>query len=709
MLIYCGIYLLALVGAAPTEPVHFDTQIVPVLTKAGCNAGACHGAAVGRGGFKLSLYGGDPAVDYDAIVRKVAGRRINLARPANSLLLLKPTGSLDHGGGYRLDAEQVGAQLLLRWIESGARRGPDRRLVRLKIFPTDHLASKPGEQLSLRAEAEFSDGQVRDVTDWTVFESEDKSAVEVDATTARVTLLRRGRHLVVARFLDRVVPLQFTIPLSDQPVTLPVVEGENFIDRHIRTTLEQLRLPASPKASDATLVRRLYLDLAGRLPTGEEALSYLKDNRADKRLVLIDRLLDSAEATDYWTFQFAKLLRIRSGPKDTRGAQTYHGWLRQQVLQDASYAQMARTMLTSTGDSHEIGPANFYRSAGDPRSRAEFVSELFMGVRLRCANCHNHPLDHWTQDDYHGLSAIFAPLQVSRIVSVQERAEVTHPRTGEAAVPRIPGTRFLKSAQNGRQMLADWLTDQENPYFAQAAVNRLWKNMMGRGLVEPTDDVRSTNPATHPTLLKELARQFRDHNYSWRYVVRTIASSQAYARSAQALPANRADDRFYSHALVRPLEAEVLSDALVDVTGVPHQYGDFPLGTRAVTLFDPLTPSVELDILGRCSREESCEGSTSLRAVGGLTRKLHLMNGRLVNHKIRSEKSSLSKLLDSELPYEQIVSKLYLACFSRYPMDTERQYWQQQEKQVKTDQQRRELLEDLFWSLLACREFTTNH
>jgi hypothetical protein len=708
-LIYCGIYLWALVGAAPTEPVHFDTQIVPVLTKAGCNAGACHGAAVGRGGFKLSLYGGDPAIDYDAIVRQVAGRRINLARPASSLLLLKPTGILDHGGGYRLDADKAGAQRLLRWIESGAQRGPPRRLVRFKVFPTDHLAGKPGEQLKLRAEAEFADGQVADVTDWTVFEPEDSSAVEVDPTTSQVTLLRRGRHVVVARFLDRVVPLQFTVPLSDQAVTLPVAKGENFIDRHVRTTLEQLRLPVSPMADDATLVRRLYLDLTGRLPTEAESLSYLKDGRSGKRLVLIDRLLKSAEASDYWTFQFAKLLRIRSRPQDTLGAQTYHGWLRQQIQQDASYAQMARTMLTTTGDSHKIGPANFYRSAGDPRARAEFVSELFMGVRLRCANCHNHPLDQWTQDDYHGLAAIFAPLQVGRVVSVKERAEVTHPRTGEAAVPRIPGTRFLASAQAGRELLADWLTDRQNPYFAPAAVNRLWKNMMGRGLVEPTDDMRSTNPATHPKLLKELARQFSEHDYSWRYVVRTIASSQTYARSAQPLPANRADDRFYSHALVRPLEAEVLSDALVDVTGVPHQYGDFPLGTRAVTLFDSLTPSAELDILGRCSREESCEVSSSSRAAGGLTRKLHLMNGRLVNSKIRSKKSHLSKFLNSQLPYDQIVSKLYLSCFSRYPTEPEREYWQQQEKQVQTGQQRRELLEDLFWSLLACREFTTNH
>jgi len=709
LLINCGVYLLLFVGAVPAEPVYFDTQVVPVLTKAGCNAGACHGAAVGRGGFKLSLYGGDPAFDYDSIARKVAGRRINLSRPANSLLLLKPTGMLDHGGGYRLDADEAGGKLLLRWITTGARRGPARTLVRLKVSPGVHLASQLGEQVQLRAEAEFSDGQTTDVTDWTVFEPEDGSAVQVDLKTSRVTLLARGRHLVVARFLDRVVPLQFTVPLSSEPVVIPREADENFVDRYVRETLEQLCLPPSPPASEATLVRRLYLDLTGRLPTQLEALNYLEDKSADKRRVLIDRLLHTEAATDYWTFQFAKLLRIRSRPKDTRGAQVYHGWLRRQIKQDASYAQMTRTMLTSTGDSHEIGPANFFRSVEGPRARAEFVSELFMGVRLRCANCHNHPLDRWTQDDYHGLSAILAPLEVGQVISIQKRAEVTHPRTGEAAVPRIPGARFLEPAQSGTQQLAAWLTKEENPYFAQAAVNRLWKNLMGRGLVEPTDDLRATNPATHPKLLKELAEQFRNHNYSWRYVVQTIASSQAYARSAQPLPANRADHRFYSHALVRPLEAEVLSDALVDVTGVPHAYGDLPLGTRAVTLFDPLTPSAELDILGRCSREESCETSSTARAAGGLTRKLHLMNGALVNSKLRSQESRLGKLLAADVADDQIVNKLYLSCFSRYPTTREREYWQRQANAVQSDQERRELLEDLFWSLLSCREFTTNH
>ena len=696
-------------GAAPTETVHFDTQVVPVLTKAGCNAGACHGAAAGRGGFHLSLYGSNPEADYNAIVRQRDGRRVNLSQPVASLLLLKPTGLLDHGGGYRLDPEKAGAKRLLRWIEQGTPRGPPRPLVRFHVQPSSYLARKPGEQVEIRAWATFADGQQLDVTGWTVFTPEDSSAVQIDSVTSRATLSRRGRHVVVARYLDRVVPVQFTVPLSDKLVELASARDESFIDQHVHTMLEQLRLPVSPVADDATLVRRLYLDLTGRLPTPEQARSYLADKNPAKRELLIDQLLKSPQATDYWTLYFAKLLRIRSQPKDSIGAKTYHTWLHRRIQDGTSYAEMVRELLTAMGDSHQSGPANFFRAAGDPRARAELVSELFMGVRLRCANCHDHPLDRWTQDDYHGLAAILAPLQVGRMISFKAGAEVTHPRTGEAAQPRIPGARFLPAARTGREALADWLVAPENPYFARSVVNRLWKKLMGRGLVEPVNDMRATNPATHPALLDALGTEFRQHGYSWRYIVRTIVSSEAYARSALTLPENRADDRFYSHALVRPLEPEVLMDALVDVTGVPHRYADLPLGTRAVTLFDSRLPSPELDILGRCSREESCEEGTLASTTGGLTRKLHLVNGELINRKIGHQQGYLNQLLGSRLSREQIVERLYLACFSRDPTELEKEHWKQQWDQSAVAAERQQWFEDLFWSLLACREFVTNH
>ncbi len=703
------VYLAVLVGAAPTATLDFDTQVAPVLTKAGCNAGACHGAAAGRGGFHLSLYGSNPAADYQAIVQQRGGRRVNLSNPAASLLLLKPTGLLDHGGGYRLDPEQAAAKRLLHWIEQGAARGSPRQLVRFHVQPSSYLAIKTGEQVKIRAWATFADGQQVDVTGWTVFTPEDESAVQIDTVTARATLSRRGRHVVVARYLDRVLPLQFTVPLSDELVPSASARGESFIDQHVHAMLEQLRLPVSPPADDATFVRRLYLDLTGRLPTREQARSYLADKSSVKRGLLIDRLLKSPQATDYWTLYFSRLLRIRSQPKDSVGARKYHEWLHRRIQGETSYAEMVREMLTATGDSHQSGPANFFRAAADPRARAELVSDLFMGVRLRCANCHDHPLDRWTQDDYHGLAAIIAPLQVGRMVSFQAGAEVTHPRTGEAARPRIPGSRFLPTVQAGREAFADWLVAPENPYFARSMVNRLWKRLMGRGLVEPVNDMRSTNPATHPALLDALGTEFRQHGYSWRYMVRTIVSSEAYARSARAVPANQADDRFYSHALVRPLDPEVLLDALVDVTGVPQRYADLPLGTRAVTLFDSRIPSPQLDILGRCSREESCEEGTPTAVTGGLTRKLHLVNGALINGKICHEHGYLNQLLKSRLSREEIVTQLYRTCFSRDPTNLEEEHWQRQWKQSAVVAERQQWFEDLFWSLLACREFVTNH
>ncbi|MEO2035661.1 MAG: DUF1549 domain-containing protein, partial [Planctomycetaceae bacterium] len=340
----------------------------------------------------------------------------------------------------------------------------------------------------------------------------------------------------------------------------------------------------SPQADDATFLRRVTLDLTGRLPTIAAIGEFLSQTDVSKRTELIDRLLKSSEFTEYWTLQLARLLRIRSGAGgEVQGALTYHGWLKQQVSQAVPYDEIARQMLTSIGDTHEVGPANFYRTVAGPREQAEFASELFMASRLRCANCHNHPLDRWTQDDYHGLAAIFAKLERGQVIQVASRGEVTHPRTGEAAIPRIPGDRFLDDSGDGRTEFATWLTSKDNPYFAKAIVNRLWKSLMGRGLVEQTDDFRDTNPATHPELLNLLAEDFIEHGYDLRHSLRRISLSAAYARSSTTLPDNEADDRFYSHALIQPLESEVLADAITDVLDIPEQYGDEPIGTRAVT------------------------------------------------------------------------------------------------------------------------------
>jgi hypothetical protein len=694
------------------SPVDFDHNVIPILTKSGCNSGACHGAAVGRGGFKLSLYGGDPQADYQSIVLELEGRRVNLARPDESLVVMKATESIEHGGGYRLDPDAAGTERLLDWIKAGSPRrasknAKGRRLERLEITPATHVAAGLHETFQLIARAHFSDGSIRDVTPWTVFTPEDPSAVKVDSESAEASILRRGRHIVVARYLSQVVPIEILLPLSDDAVDLTSEPRESFIDDRVLALLSTLRIPTSPPADDATFLRRVTLDLTGRLPTPEATGRFMNDSRQEKREQLVGGLLESDEFNEYWTLRLAKLLRIRSQPQDQQGALAYHRWLRKQIAKGIGYDRLAHEILTATGDTHQVGPANFYRTVSGAREQAELASELLMGCRLRCANCHNHPFDRWTQDDYHGLAAIFAKVQPGRVVRVNMRGAVTHRRTGENAVPRIPGGRFLDPDTDARASLAGWLTDRNNPYFATAFVNRLWKAMMGRGLVEPADDLRATNPASHPLLLDQLATDFVEHGFDLRHSLRRIALSATYARGAEATSANAADDRFYSHALRKPLEPEVLADAISDVLRVPDQYGDEPLGTRAVALFDSKIPSESLDILGRCSREDSCESSSA--STGGLPRKLHLLNGPLLNRRIVNPSGRMAKLIVAEQPPMAIIEEFYTVALGRNPSAREQDFWEGQVKQNAGSGEQRELLEDFVWSLLTCAEFVNNH
>ncbi|MCE2402465.1 DUF1553 domain-containing protein [Candidatus Poribacteria bacterium] len=685
-----------------SDRVDFENDLIPIFTKFGCNSGACHGSAAGRGEFKLSLFGGNLQADYKAIVRQLAGRRINLMHPEESLVILKPTAQTNHGGGHVLDENGEGALLLRNWIQQGASYETLRRLERVEISPQKQVIANLESPIQLHADAHFSDGTKRDVTRWTVF----------TPATAVAKLHRRGRHIIIARYLTEVVPIELIAPLNEVPIQNNKKSGETHtppnIDSEILKLLSTLRLPVSPTVDDATFLRRVTLDLTGRIPTPDAATRFLTDSNTDKRETLVDTLLQSNEFNEYWTLQLAKLLRIGARDRNTQGAFVYHQWLSLQIRDGIGYDQMARSVILAIGDSHEVGPANFYRTVNGPREQAEFMSELFMGARLRCANCHSHPLDKWTQDDYHGLAAIFAKIEGDQIVKVKPSGEVLHPATREKAVPRIPGNRFLPTdVADGRLELVDWLTSSDNPYFAKAIVNRLWKAMMGRGLVEPVDDFRSTNPATHPELLTTLADDFVAHGYDLRRTLKRIALSEAYARSSNALPQNKADDRFYSHALQKPLAPEVLADAISDVLGVPDIYGDEPEGTRAISLFNPNTESDALDILGRCSRKTSCESSTE--ATDGLQRKLHLFNGDLLNARIGVPDSRLDKLMSDRKSPMEIVNEFYLAALSRQPTDTEQQFWKQHIDVNTSANSQRAVLEDMVWSLLTCNEFVNNN
>lgn len=706
-------------AAAADLPVDFDTQIVPIFTKAGCNAGACHGSAAGRGNFHLSLFGGRPQDDYAAVVHEFSGRRVNLTNPAASLVLQKPTGMQDHGGDVRLDYEGSDAKLLERWIAEGAKRLERAHLVAFHVSPESVvLDADSREPIRLQARAEFSDGTKQDVTHWTVFTAADPAAVEItgDAQGAEgggsvfATVQRPGQHVVIARYLDRVVPLELLSPVGQKPVNLDWQNAANLVDRHVLKKLTALRLQPAPLADDATFLRRVTLDLTGRLPTPEERDTFLKQcaaNSAVARLTTVNRLLASPQFTNFWTFRFAQLLRIRSAPKDTRGADMFSGWVYDQMANARPLDEMVRDLLLASGNTHQVGPANFYRVSADARLEAEYASELLMGARLRCANCHNHPLDRWTQDDYHGLAAIFAQVQSGQIIQENPRGQVTHPATGEPAVRRIPGEDFISDDQNGREALAAWLLADDNPYFARAWVNRLWKFTMGRGLVEPTDDLRATNPATHPELLAMLTADFVEHGYDIRHTLRMIVTSDAYAAGSAPANADATSLAFYVYATPKALPAEVLADATSDVTGVWSGYVGYPAGTRAINIYDGAVTTPALEILGRCARDESCE-TTDVEAQRGLASKLHFLNGDWINDRLADSTGRLRKLVDGQASDAQIVREFYLRAFTREPSTAELNYWTQAITEAGPAG-RQAVLQDFAWSVLNSQAFTHNY
>jgi len=687
---------------APRPQVIFDTEIVPVLTRYGCNSGACHGSAAGRGGLKLSLYGSHPEADYESIAFGLRGRRVNPAHPDDSLVLLKPTETLSHGGGQRFDRASAAARLLRDWISQGAVRGPEIHLSDYQVSPQSTRLDQPGRSVRFKATAVFSDGTRRDVSAWTIFKAEDSAAVETDADS--VVAVRRGRHIITARFLDRVVACEILVPFNAQmqPAASGPDTASGFIDRLIDSRLQELQLPASPQIGNQAFLRRVTLDLTGRLPTVADVRAAGEDKRFDRKQ-LVHRILNSEAFTDYWTHRLIHLLRVQTQPEDRTAARTFHNWIRSETALGTPFDQLVRQLITATGDTHTVGPASFYLAAAGARGQAEYTSEVLMGTRLRCANCHDHPLDHWTQDDYHGLSAIFARIRRGRVISLGATGEVSHPRTGTAAVPRIPGGQFLDPAPDHRRAFAAWLTSRKNPYFARAIVNRLWKMTMNRGLVEPVDDLRSTNPATHPQLLTQLAGDFADHGFEIRHTLALICTSRVYSRSSTPLAGNSDDDRFLSRAIPGHLSPAVLVDAVSDVTGMAEPFNGEPQDTRAIALSATDIPSQSLDVLGRCSGRMSCE--TGSAAQSGLPTALHLINGAFLNQRLVNRHSRLQTQLAAGIPPVRIFESFYTHALSRFPTDKERLFLQEEFQKCRTPVETRQLAEDLLWSLLTCQEF----
>lgn len=691
--------VLGLAGPLRAQAPDYETEVMPLLTRAGCNSGACHGAAIGRGGLRLSLLGHDPAADYESLVFESKGRRVHLAKPGKSLLLRKPTGQVEHEGGVRFGTGSESYDLLERWIAAGAPIAPRRQLKSLVIEPKQRWLASLDDKFTFAVTATFSDGTSTDVTRWALLAPADPAALIVSAR-GEVKPLLRGQHAIMIRYLGAVDAVTVTVPLFARAPAVQEWPSAGFIDDQINKTLQKLHISPAPRASDAALVRRLYLDLIGTLPEPDEVSAYLGDNRADKYARLVERLFQRPEFVDYWSYQWGDLLRIESGRLQPQGVAAFHQWVRKQVAGNTPLDRMAREMLLAVGDGHASGPVNFSRVPADAQAQAEYVSQTLLGVRLQCANCHNHPLDRWTQDDYHGLAAVFAKLGRGQTISVKAGGEVIHPRTSQAAKARLPGGPWLDGKADPRTALADWITARDNPFFARAAVNRLWKALMGRGLVEPVDDHRATNPATHPELLSQLASDFSANGFDMRRTIKQIVLSEAYRRSAVVTPGQYADDRFYSRYLTRPLPPVVLLDAVARVTGVPDVVGE-----RAIALGDARVASEALDLLGRCNRTDCATGGNR---AGSLPLVLHKINGGWLNDKIAHPRGRLRQLLAAGKDHAAIVAELYRLALGREPSAVEAEHWAKRIGALPASE-RGAALEDFAWALLNATEFTTNH
>jgi len=704
-------------GASVAEPgVSFVNDIVPVLTKAGCNAGACHAKAiVGQNGFRLSLLGFQPADDYEHLVREARGRRVSPAAPDESLLLLKATGRIAHGGGVRIAAGSPEEALIRRWIAAGAPGTLDGEpaLVGIEVEPAEQVATR-GQIFALRVTARYADGTTRDVTSRALYEPNDPGRLEVDEA-GRVRVLEvAGRAAVMVRYQGIVAATTVSIP---QGPSVAVPEPRNLIDRHVFENLARLGIPPSPECDDATFLRRATLDITGSLPRTERVGEFLADRSADKRDRLVAELLAGPGYADHFANKWTSLLKNRrDDATDIVPNFAFHAWIRDSLLANKPYDRLVRELLGATGDVVGNPPVSWYKRVTDPKEQIEDISQLFLGVRLQCAQCHNHPFDRWAQDDYYRMAAFFS--QVGRsfsgvrgqdlIFHKRGPAGFTNPRSGQTLRPAALGSSVgeIAADDDPRLKLADWMAAADNPYFATALVNRYWKHFFGQGLVEPEDDIRDTNPASNPALLAALRAQFIASGFDLRELVRLIATSRAYQADGPTAE-NAGDRQNVSHAQPRRLGAEVLLDALDRVCESSTSFANLPAGTPAVALPDASytagTPF--LRVFGRPANTSACECERSQAA--SLAQSLHLMNSADLKQKIAGPQGRAARYARDPRPHSEKIHELYLAALGREPRIDELLVAEAFVTQDPAAIQ--QAYEDLVWAVVNTKEFLFNH
>jgi Protein of unknown function (DUF1549)/Protein of unknown function (DUF1553) len=711
--------------------VSFEREVMAVISKAGCNAGACHGNLNGKGGFKLSLRGGDPAADFEALVTQKPGRRVNLQAVESSLILRKPTLTIEHEGGRRFAMDSFEYRVLRDWIAAGATRDSSSapRLVDLRVTPPERVLMAPEAEVALRVEAVFSDSSVQDVTRLATYEPFSfQAGVSVEGVATRKDF---GEVTIGVRYLHLQKPVSLAFVRARPGFVWSRPSGTTFIDEHVFAKLQRLRMNPSSMCDDATFLRRVSIDLVGRPPTADEARAFLAEAAPDKRAALVNRWLERPEFADFWALKWADLLRVEEKALDARGMAFFHGWIRERIAENQPLDRFVRDILTARGSTYEVAPANYYRSLREPTARSEAVAQVFLGTRVGCAKCHNHPYERWTQDDYYRFAALFDRIDYDikenkatdkfdkhmfvgeQVVKLTEKTVLDDPRTKKPPVPGLlmPDAPPVDPARDRFDQLAEWLTSRNNQLFSRVQANRIWFHLLGRGIVDPPDDFRATNPPSIPALLDALAEDFARSGYDLRHLIRTICASQTYQLDSTPNDTNAADVANFSHAAVRRLDAESLVDAVCQFLGV-----DPP-----VTIDGKSMTAVQMPGLRLGRRDDGSEINSMLVTFGkprrlvssdvertdatSLGQVFTLTSGPLVARWIAQPDNRLGRLLASGASDAAIVDELYSSALTRPPTEVEAAVCRGKLAAALTPEARRSAAEDIAWALLNAKEF----
>jgi hypothetical protein len=715
-------------GSGKNPPINFANQIVPIFTKSGCNAGGCHGKASGQNGFKLSLLGFEPGEDYEHLVKEARGRRVSPAAPENSLLLLKGIAGVPHGGGKRLDPKSDDYRLLVRWVSQGMPYGEagDPTLTGIEVLPKQRTMPLSGDQ-QLVVLAHYSDGSIQDVTRSALYEPNEKSMAKTEEDGLVTLFDQPGDVAIMIRYQARVAVFRATVPLGALVDNLP--PARNYIDEQVFAKLKAMGMPPSEKCDDATFIRRVSLDIAGHLPSLEETRKFLGDADPAKRDKLIDSLLASPEYADFFANKWSALLRNKRGkPTDAPGNFAFHNWIRDSFRANKPYDQFAREILAASGELAENPPATWYRQVKEPQQQLEDTAQLFLGMRMQCAQCHHHPYEKWSQNDYYSFSAFFSQVG-HKGADGKEPEAIYHKRGLATAVNKktklpvkpaalVTGPLDIPADEDPRVALADWMKSADNPFFAKTLVNRYWKHFFNRGIVEPEDDMRETNPPSNPELLDALTKRFITSGYDLKSLIRDIAQSRTYQLSAVPDNYNKQDKQNFSRYYARRLSAEVLFDSVNQVTRTPSAFAGMPAGTLAIALPDNSfnAGSYFLTVFGRPDSSSACECERTQEA--SLAQALHLLNAKDIQDKLANDKGAAAQLAADPRADDVKLSELYLAAFARQPDAEELTLAKAHlaKPRKAADGQpldpaasKRQAYEDILWATLNTKEFLFNH